>query len=122
VTDAWRKLRGATGDGAAVCALADVPDPGTMCLSLGWFPVLVARSGDLLRVYVNACPHQHLPLDYRGGRVISADGRVLRCTNHQAGFRLGDGAGIEGFGIGLALERIPAHVDPAGIVVVGAGG
>jgi nitrite reductase/ring-hydroxylating ferredoxin subunit len=121
MSEAWRKYRGAPADGTRVCALDTVPEPGTLCLSLAGFPVLIARSGDLLRAYVNACPHQYLPLDHKGDRIISADGTILRCTNHLAGFRLDDGEGVEGLGIGCALDPIPVRVDAAGTIVIGGG-
>jgi len=122
VTEAWRQYRGAPTGGAIVCALDAVPDPGTLCLTVAGFPIIVARSGGRLRAYVNACPHQYLPLDHKGDRIISADGTVLRCTNHQAGYRLDDGEGVEGLGIGCSLDPIPVEVDAEGNVVIGGGG
>jgi nitrite reductase/ring-hydroxylating ferredoxin subunit len=119
MTEAWRKYRGAPNDGTVVCALNAVTEPGTLCLSVAGFPVLVARSDGQVRAYVNACPHQYLPLDHKGDRIISADGQILRCTNHQAGFRLDDGKGVEGLGIGCALDRIRVTVDAAGNIVIG---
>lgn len=119
MSDAWRRYRGAPGEGTALCRLEAIPQPGTLGVSVAGFPVLLARSGDLLRAYVNACPHQFLPLDHRGDRIISADGTVLRCTNHAAGFRLEDGEGVEGLGLGCALDAIPVSVDAAGTVVIG---
>jgi nitrite reductase/ring-hydroxylating ferredoxin subunit len=121
MSDAWRRYRGAPAEGTPVCALDAIPEPGTLAVSLAGFPVMLARSGDLLRAYVNACPHQFLPLDHKGDRIISADGTVLRCTNHQAGFRLDDGEGVEGLGIGCALDPIPVRVDEAGTVLIGEG-
>lgn len=119
MSDAWRKYLGAPAEGTELCRLEAVPESGTLSLSVGGFPVLLARSGTLLRAYVNACPHQFLPLDHRGDRIISADGTVLRCTNHSAGFRLDDGEGVEGLGLGCALDVIPVAVNAAGLVVIG---
>ena len=118
MTEAWRRYRGAPADGTVICHLDAIPEPGTLAVSLAGFPVLMARSGDLLRAYVNACPHQFLPLDHRGGRVISADGTVLRCTSHGAAFRLEDGTGVEGPGLGCALDPIPVALDGSGRVVI----
>lgn len=114
MSEAWRAYRGAPDAGAPLCRLDEVPDPGTRSLDVAGFPVLVIRSGGLLRAFVNACPHQYLPLDHRGDRLISADGATVRCTNHGAGFRIEDGAGTEGFGLGCALDRIPVTVDDEG--------
>lgn len=68
--------------------------------------------------YVNACPHQYLPLDYRNDRILSADGALLRCSNHSAGFRLSDGQGVEGFGQGACLDPVPVSVNKDGTVVI----
>lgn len=115
---AWRGYRGAPAVGAVICRLDEVPDPGTRCLRMGGFPVVVARNGAVLRAYVNACPHQFLPLDQRGPQVMSADGTRLRCTNHEAAFRLTDGVGVEGPASGEALDPIPVRVTDAGEVVI----
>lgn len=87
-------------------------------MELDGFPVLLARSGGQIRAYVNACPHQFLPLDYRAKSVLSSDGRILRCSNHEAGFDLVTGEGIDGFGAGCALDPIPVREDESGQVVI----
>ncbi len=76
------------------------------------------KSAGTLAAYVNACPHQYLPLDHRGANVLSADGTVLRCTNHSAGFRVEDGIGVEGLGLNCALDAIPIVVDDEGRIRV----
>ena len=119
MSDAWRRYRGAPAEGTRLCALTEIPEPGTLSLSFAGYPVLLARSGGRLRAYVNACPHQFLPLDHRGARILSADGQVLRCASHGAGFSLEDGAGVEGLGLGCALDPIPVEVDGTGAVVIG---
>ena len=76
------------------------------------------KSAGTLAAYVNACPHQYLPLDHRGANVLSADGTILRCTNHGAGFRVEDGIGVEGLGLNCALDAIPIVVDDEGRIRV----
>lgn len=49
---------------------------------------------------------------------MSADGTVLRCTNHSAGFRVQDGVGVEGLGLNCALDAIPIAVDDQGRIRV----
>lgn len=118
--DGWRSYRGAPPDGAEVCAAGDVADGATLCLELAGFPLLLVRIGGTLRAYVNACPHQYLPLDHKGCRLLSADRQVLRCTNHAAGFSATTGEGVEGLGIGDRLDAVPVH-EAGGRVVVGPG-
>jgi nitrite reductase/ring-hydroxylating ferredoxin subunit len=115
----WKSYPSAPAEGAVICNAAQVPETGTYSIELDGFPVLLARSGGRLVAYVNACPHQFLPLDYRSASVLSADRRVLRCSNHQAGFDLATGEGVDGFGAGCALDPVPVRVDAGGNVIVG---
>ena len=123
-TDAWRGYASAPDEGAAVIALRDLP-AGATALTLkgprGAFPVIALRAGDGLRAWVNACPHQFLPLDHHGPNILSADGTRLMCTVHGAQFGAEDGVGVAGPGLGCALDPFPVHVDDAGMIRVGAG-
>jgi nitrite reductase/ring-hydroxylating ferredoxin subunit len=96
------------------CALSLVVDGG--------LPVLLVRSKGMIRAFVNACPHQDLPLDYRGPNVLSADGMTIRCTNHQAVFSIDDGAGMSGPGSGCRLDVLPIAVGADGVIRLRRGG
>jgi nitrite reductase/ring-hydroxylating ferredoxin subunit len=78
------------------------------------FPILIVRWKDSFRAFVNACPHHYLPLDARSGHVLSACGKLLRCTNHDAAFRIADGVCVAGLAMGSSLDRIPLHIDLEG--------
>jgi nitrite reductase/ring-hydroxylating ferredoxin subunit len=67
--------------------------------------------------YRNLCPHQWLPLTYRSARILSADGRRLRCSNHGAEFSVEDGRSL-GDALPCGLEPVPVHIDHAGRVVL----
>jgi nitrite reductase/ring-hydroxylating ferredoxin subunit len=116
MSDAWTSYRNAPADGTFLCEADDVAEGSVKSIKLGpaAFPILIVRSAGALAAYVNACPHQYLPLDHRGDDVLSADGTVLRCTNHSAGFRVQDGVGIEGLGLNCGLDSIPIVVDDDG--------
>ena len=108
--DAWRDFPGAPGAGARICRAVDVPVSGVASHDLDGFPVLLVASAEGLRAYVNACPHQYLPLDWRSGNILSADGATLRCSNPDAGFEAGTGQGRDGLGQGCALDPVPVHI------------
>ena len=84
--------------------------------------VLVVRRGAELRASLDLCPHQYLPLTWRGRRVLSADGERLRCSNHGAEFAVEDGRGLSGPGSACGLTSVPLRVDPDGTVRVDDGG
>ena len=118
MAEAWRSYRGAPKEGTAVCAAADVLEGGTRCTDLAGFPLILVRTGGAIGAFVNACPHQYLPLNHKGDRLISADRTLLRCTNHSAAFSVATGEGVEGLGIGKCLDAVPVHV-AGDIVVIG---
>jgi len=114
----WTLLSGAPALGSVICQRDDIPDGGTRCLRLEDFPIVVLRRGDAVTAFVNACPHQYLPLDQRGNTLLSVDGQIIRCTSHGAGFSAHTGEGVEGLGLGSSLDAIPVKVSDNGDVII----
>lgn len=121
MAEGWQSYRGAPQVGTPVCPTDAIPEGNTHCLDLDGFPLLLVRVRGELRAFVNACPHQYLPLNHKGERMLSADKTILRCTNHSAGFSARTGEGVEGLGIGECLDRVPVHVEGGQIVIGPAG-
>ncbi|NIC07474.1 Rieske (2Fe-2S) protein [Billgrantia bachuensis] len=124
MTQAWQQYRSAPAPGTRLVRLEELTPGETHSLTLasekGTFPLLLIRLDEALFGYVNACPHQYLPLDQRGSRILSRDGEQLRCSNHDATFSTRTGEGLGGFGLGCELDRVPVSVDAEGWIVVGA--
>lgn len=100
---AWTDYSSAPVPGTRICAAAEVIGVHSLTVTTerGAFPVIVLRDGDGVRAFVNACPHQYLPLDYRGSTLLSSDGRRLLCTAHGASFDRTTGAALSGAECGL---------------------
>ncbi|MCE9682713.1 Rieske (2Fe-2S) protein [Halomonas alkalisoli] len=124
MTQAWQQYRSAPALGTRLVRLDEVDVGSTHSLTLkcekGSFPLLLVRLAEIPLAYVNACPHQYLPLDQRGSRILSHDGEALRCTNHDATFSARTGKGLSGHGEGCALDPVPLSVDDDGWLVIGA--
>lgn len=118
MSDSWKSWSGAPTSGSLLCPRNEIPDGGTLCVLRNEFPIIFVRNGDTVKAYVNACPHQYLPLNHRGEKLLSADGMILRCSNHSAGFSSDTGRGVEGLGIGACLDAIPVSVNREGQIVV----
>ena len=120
MSDAWRSYSGAPQNGTVLCASADITDGHTKCMVLRGggkeFPLLLIRRNGVVRGFVNACPHQYLPLNYRSDAILSADGARLLCTAHDATFNAESGeclsAGLDG------LDVVPVADDGHGNVVI----
>ena len=115
--EAWKNYHSAPQAGAHICFFEELPEDSTYCVEIDGFPILLVRMGSVIRAYVNACPHLHLPLDYRGNRLLSADHTTLRCTNHSAEFSVKTGEGVNGLGLGTCLDRVPIEIVGNTIVV-----
>lgn len=119
MAEAWQTYPNAPQPGQRVCALSDLT-AAVLSVDLNGFPLILIQSSAGLRGYVNACPHQYLPLDWRSSRILSADGALLRCSNHDAGFDATTGEGVDGLGTGCALDPVPLRVDGDSIVIASA--
>ncbi|GJD54013.1 hypothetical protein OPKNFCMD_6793 [Methylobacterium crusticola] len=122
----FRDLPGAPPTGAALAEAARLDAAGVLALDIdngdGAFPVLLVKGAAGPAAFVNLCPHRDLPLTYRSNAVLSADGTLVRCSNHDAAFRITDGSGADGLAHGCALDVIPVTVDADGIIRVDAPG
>lgn len=111
MSEAWKSYAGAPEAGADICGIAAIPDGNTLCVELNGYPLVLVRDDQDVRAFVNACPHQYLPLNHKGDKLISVDKTILRCTNHNAGFSARTGEGVEGLGLGACLDPVPVYLD-----------
>jgi len=117
MTDAWKSYPGAPTEGTPICALEDARDGEATCVEVDGFPLILLRRGETVSAFVNACPHQYLPLNHKSDRLLSADGAVIRCSNHSAGFDVATGEGVEGLGLGACLDSAPVAIVQGKIIV-----
>ncbi len=118
----WKSFGAVPADGTVVCTAADLAAEGLLSVQVpaaggGAFPLIVTNSVEGVRAYVNACPHQFLPLDHRAPLRLSADGRAVLCSNHEAAFDLCTGEGCSGLGLGEGLERVPLRAEGGALVI-----
>lgn len=69
--------------------------------------------------YRNACPHMGIELDWEPRRLLSHDGRWLRCTGHGALFRPEDGMCLAGPCRGESLRAVPVREQDGQVVADG---
>ena len=82
---------------APLCAVTDLASelPHVVRFSPYSSAILLTVEGAVVG-YRNVCPHMGVELDWEPRRLISADGRYLRCTVHGAVFRRADGLCVWG--------------------------
>jgi nitrite reductase/ring-hydroxylating ferredoxin subunit len=112
----WNDHDNAPERGTTLCAVDEIANDSGKELVIGgeggeWpFRMFVVRRGDDVWGYVNACPHQHIPLNYFPDRFVSQDEQFIQCANHGALFNFDDGYCVSGPCAGQTLQPVPLTV------------
>ncbi len=72
--------------------------------------LVLHRSGDAVRAWLNVCPHAGRRLDWAPGRFLKSKEGHLVCAAHGAAFELGAGQCVAGPCRGDALRAVPVDV------------
>ncbi|MDZ5111371.1 Rieske (2Fe-2S) protein [Pseudomonas putida] len=101
-----------------LCRLEDVPDGGARGLLREGRDdrVFAVRQGNEIFVWLNDCPHNHRPLDYRQDKFLSGDNQHIVCFAHSAHFDIRAGRCFAGPCIGEHLTPVPSRVAADGTV------
>ena len=104
----------------ALCDLAALP-PGTTAAfpeETPGAPGLFAVHGPSgIAVYVNACPHLGVNLDWLPGKFVNADATRIVCATHGAEFLIDTGQCMRGPCKGEFLTQVPCTVQGAVLMV-----
>lgn len=105
-------------DEQLLCHLDEIPDGGARGLLRQGRDdrVFAVRQGVQVSVWLNDCPHNHRPLDYRQDQFLSGDGQHIVCYAHSAHFAIHDGHCFAGPCAGQYLTRVPARLAADGSV------
>jgi nitrite reductase/ring-hydroxylating ferredoxin subunit len=86
--------------GVALCALADIAEPGARGFRFrqdrALFAGFVVRHAGQVRGYVDSCPHAGWPLAALDDRYLTREGDMILCGGHAALFRPLDGVCVAG--------------------------
>ena len=99
-------------DERLLCRLDELPDGGSRgMLRQGLDDQLcVVRQGSEVFVWLNDCPHQHRPMEYRQDQFLSGDGGHIVCYAHSAHFDIRSGHCFAGPCAGQSLVKVPARI------------
>jgi nitrite reductase/ring-hydroxylating ferredoxin subunit len=103
-----------------LCNIDDIPDGGSRGFppAPGGFTGLFAiRQGERVLIYVNACPHLGVSLDWTPDRFLSADGSRIVCATHGAEFAIDDGLCLRGPCLGDRLEAVDVELRGGAVLV-----
>ena len=101
-----------------LCRLDDIPDGGAKGLlrERNDDRVFVVRRRGEVFAYLNTCPHNWRPLEYRQDQFLSPQGSHIICYAHGARFRIEDGFCFLGPCSGQRLIGIPVRVENGSVI------
>ena len=102
--------------GTDLGALDDLPDPGAKPADWAGTPILLARSGEAVRAYVNVCPHQGRPLSLPSGKTLVSEAKFIVCPFHGASFEIESGACAGGPAGKAGLKPVAVEVKNGRII------
>ncbi|MCP2680101.1 Rieske (2Fe-2S) protein [Maricaulaceae bacterium NA33B04] len=82
----------APAPGTVLKSLDDIPNPGGSPADYDALPIIILRSGETVKAYVNVCPHQGRPLSLPSGKTLVSEERFVVCPFHGASFDIESGA------------------------------
>ncbi len=95
-----------------LCRVDDIPDRAARGLLRRGLDdqVCVVRQGEEVFVWLNDCPHEHRPMEYRQDQFLSGDGGHIVCYAHSAHFDIRTGHCFAGPCRGEHLVKVPARI------------
>ena len=99
------------GSGTSLCLLSDIPDPGSRGFKVGRRPrIFIVRVGNEVFGYINLCPHQGTPLDWKPDAFLTFEEDAIMCATHGALFNIEDGICTWGPCQGMRLASVSVYV------------
>ncbi len=93
---------------AAKATIAKVPGRDTSVI------LIRDKDADTIKAYVNNCPHQQVPLNEAYKVDVNPFAKTLKCSVHDAWFKVEDGECVDGPCLGDHLQPFPIRIDEAG--------
>lgn len=102
-----------------VCALADIEDGAARGFEMPDSPYdgFLVRHGDTVCAWLNTCPHQGHPLNWKPDAFLTRNRELIMCSVHGAIFDKASGVCVGGPCVGKALRPLAAEIVGGRIVV-----
>jgi nitrite reductase/ring-hydroxylating ferredoxin subunit len=100
-----------------LCALAEIPDGGTRGFELPQAQLFAVRSGPVVSVYLNRCPHLGIPLHWQKDGFLDNDKALIRCSTHGALFEKHSGVCLQGPCRGESLWQISCTIKSGNVEI-----
>lgn len=102
-----------------LCRLEDIPDGNSrgFLRQDGHDRVFAVRIGADAYVYLNACPHEWVSMNFRKDYFMNGDNSEIVCYAHGAHFTIESGLCTSGPCINKALVKVPHRISAGAVII-----
>ena len=103
---------------SVLCACDDVAKGKARGFELHGNKYIVVHTPPDFYVYLNRCPHLHIPLEWEADNFLDSEGELIRCSTHGALFIIQTGECVAGPCVGQSLTSVPFSITDGQIHLV----
>ncbi|HAG96152.1 MAG: hypothetical protein CMK83_15830 [Pseudomonadales bacterium] len=94
-----------------LCQVHELEEDSARGFEVDGQSVFAVKKDGQIYVYVNACPHIGIPLEFQPDEFLDMEKRFIQCANHGALFEIETGDCIAGPCAGQALQAARFEID-----------
>jgi len=89
-----------------LCHINEIEEDSARGFEVDGKAVFAVKKDGCIYVYLNACPHIGIPLEFQPDEFLDMEKRFIQCANHGALFEIETGDCITGPCVGQALKAL----------------
>jgi nitrite reductase/ring-hydroxylating ferredoxin subunit len=101
----------------AICEINSIPDDDSHAIELNHSSLFAIKKHKKIFIYINRCPHMHVPLNWEPNKFLNNSGDLIQCSTHGALFSIETGECLQGPCLGLNLQTIVYEVKDGKIYI-----
>ncbi len=101
----------------AICEINSIPDNGSCAVEFDQSSFIVIKKREKIFIYINRCPHMHVPLNWEPNKFLDKSGDLIQCSTHGALFQIETGECLQGPCLGQSLQAIPHKIKDGEICI-----
>jgi nitrite reductase/ring-hydroxylating ferredoxin subunit len=93
-----------------LCQAQSIPEGESRSFELEQAALFAIKKREQIFVYLNRCPHMHVPLNWEPDKLLNNSGDLIQCSTHGALFEIENGECLQGPCLGQRLKSIDYEI------------
>lgn len=100
-----------------LCQVQSIPEGASISIELKKSVLFAVKKREQIFLYLNRCPHMHVPLNWEPDKFLNNSGDLIQCSTHGALFSIESGECLQGPCLGQSLQRIVYEIKDGNIYI-----